>query len=161
MADPSPTAREEVNAVRDLIILTVVANSVLLFGAVLMRSHVLAWRRQSADPQLEEDERRFYYRQYRRRMQASGLVALLGLLLNLLNEHLLGWALAPLWFALYVCLLLGILVWIILLACGDGVSSHLHNRVALNRIRHKQQLLEASLAQFREQQRKPGGQADA
>jgi hypothetical protein len=137
--------------VRDIIILTVVANSVLLLGLVLLRTHVLAWRKQRADQKLEGFEQEHYRRQYRRRMQASGLIALLGLLLNLLNEHLLGWAMAPLWFALYVCLLLGLVMWIVLLACGDLLSSHVHNRVALNRIHRQQQLLEASLAQLRKQ----------
>lgn len=60
-------------------ILTSIISLILIgLSGVLLDSHRRAWRSAQQDPTKSERERRFALAQYRRRMQASGIIGVLG-----------------------------------------------------------------------------------
>ncbi|GAB4145799.1 MAG: hypothetical protein Tsb009_18150 [Planctomycetaceae bacterium] len=131
----------------------------LSFGVWLLRSHIQTWRAQKNDPTLEDRERLHLYARYRRRMQASGIIVLLGVLIpmgDILFSVILPRNLAPVWFALYWGVVLLLALWIILLALGDMYSTSVHTKASLSRIRSKQRELEKQISEI--QRRKSNGQ---
>lgn len=133
----------------DLIMLHVVALSITLFGAGLIRWHRSQWIRQQQDPAIEPGERLFLSGQYRRRMQASGMLLLLGILLNASNEFLIPWQkFQPLFFA-YVGLMLALVAWMVLLALADLFATRIMHQAALARLREQQRELEHTIGQMR------------
>jgi hypothetical protein len=133
----------------DLIMLHVVAAGISLFGGGLMRWHHQVWSRQQQDTTLEPGERVYFQGQYRRRMQASTLLLILGLLLNASNEFLIPWQNFPLMFFVYVSVMLGLIGWMVLLAMGDFFASRLIHQAALARLREQQRQLEHTVGQMR------------
>lgn len=129
---------------QELIVPLITGGAVLAFALFLLRGHFIAWREQAQEPEADPRERDHYRRQFRRRVQASSLLAVLGVLLMLATDHI-PWKRAPGMFAIYVLVLFVLLGWIVLLALGDLVSTRLHTRAALGRVQQKQQELEAAL----------------
>ena len=123
----------------------------LIVGGILMlRSHKRVWEQQQADPELDEEDRSFLGRRYRRRMQASGLLTLIGLMLPL-GDLVRVFAGAPGWFAAYWIVVLLLVMWLVMLAIGDLASTKVHTTIALNRIRAEQRKLEREAAALRAQ----------
>jgi hypothetical protein len=133
----------------DLIMLHVVAVGISLFGGGLMKWHRDVWARQQQDTSFEPGERVFFHGQYRRRMQASAMLLILGLLLNASNEFLIPWQKFPLFFFLYVVLMLGLIAWMVLLAMGDFFATRLIHQAALARLHEQQRQLEHTVGQMR------------
>jgi hypothetical protein len=101
--------------------LTTYAMSLVLIGlsGLLLDSHRRAWRAAEQDPKLSDHERRYFLAQYRRRMQASGIIGLLGAAIG-------AGSLVPRepWpMALYVLFLAGACASIMLLAAIDAWST--------------------------------------
>ena len=117
-------------------------------GLGLMRWHFVAWREQRTDPSLTDAERGLYERRYRRRMQTSGLLALLGVLLGL-GDVVVAQRISPVLFAAWVLAMLLLVLWIILLALGDMASTAVHSRQQLARVRQEQRALELRLEEMR------------
>ncbi len=111
----------------------------------MMRSHLRVWREQSVDPELHEDDRHFLLRQFRRRMQASGLLAIIGMMIPL-GDVVRVFADSPGIFAAYWIIVLLLVMWMCMLAMGDMASTKAHTTVALNRIRAEQRQLEQEAA---------------
>lgn len=121
----------------------------LVIGALLMLiSHVRTWQSRRSDPDVEERDRAFWYRQYVRRMQASGLMLLIGILIPL-GDSLIPWRKAPALFAIYWLFVLALACWVILLAVSDLVATRAHSQVALGRIQRQQRELEQEAARLR------------
>lgn len=148
---------EKASAVQELLIPLVIGGTVALVGCVMLWGHVANWREQQADRELEADELEHYRKQFRRRMQTSGMIVLLGIMLCLATEKI-PWQRAPGMFSIYVILLLGLVCWVVLLALGDFASNRAFGRVALGRIRRKQEALEVELEQIR--RRGPNGDGE-
>lgn len=138
----------------ELLILHLVAGAISLFGGLLMWRHQSQWHSQRNAERLEPGELRFLHGQYRRRMQSSTLIAVLGVLLNASNEHLVAWQRAPVGFVVYVLLMLVLVVWIILLAMGDFLACQIVHRTALTRLREQQARLENAAIEL-QRSRKP------
>ncbi|MBW3540014.1 MAG: hypothetical protein KY476_07085 [Planctomycetes bacterium] len=136
-----------------------VGGVVAFIGLLMMRHHVIRWRTQKNDPELESGERQHYYARYRRRMQTSGLLALIGPLIVLSDPEILPWRKAPGWYGVYLVCLLCLVVWVILQAVGDMASTKAHSRVSLARIRREQRELEQKLAELKSR-RSNGRHAD-
>ncbi len=133
----------------ELLILHLMAGSISLFGGLMMWRHQAQWKRQQVDPRIEANEKRFLHGQYRRRMQSSGMVAGLGFLLHASNEHLVAWQRAPAGFFVYVCVMLVLVVWIVLLALADYLASQIVHRTALAKLKEQQQELERTVLDLR------------
>ena len=117
-------------------------------GLGLMRWHFVAWREQRTDPSLRESERGLYGRRYRRRMQTSGLLAVLGILLGL-GDVVVAQRISPLLFVAWILAMLLLVCWIILLALGDMASTAVHSRQQLARVRQEQRALELRLEEMK------------
>ena len=133
---------------KDWLVAPCVGGILIVVGAVLMRSHAKVWRLQKNDSQLEFDDRSHYYARYRRRMQTSGMIALLGFLIPL-GDVLFHPKVAPLWVILYWIAVLLLAGWVIVMGLGDWASTVAHTRASLARIRQKQRELEQQLSQIR------------
>lgn len=129
------------------LIAPVVGGCLLLAGLALMRSHARTWRDQKQDATLDELDRRHYHARYRRRMQTSALIAVLGVLLAAGDAFIP--ANAPRLFAVYWIGVLVLASWVVLLGLGDMASTGAHSRVALARIHQKQRELEEQMARIK------------
>jgi amino acid permease len=136
-----------------------VGGVVAVIGLLMLRHHVLRWRMQKNDPALDPGERQHYYSRYRRRMQTSGLLVLVGILVLIGDLPFIPWQNAPGWFAVYWGGVLCLVVWVILQALGDMASTKAHSRASLSRIRREQRELEQKLAELKSR-RSNGRHAD-
>lgn len=136
----------------ELVILHTIAVGVSLFGGLMLWRHQTQWQQQQADPEIGNAEKRFLHRQYRRRMQSSSMVTLLGLMLHASNEYLVDWRRSPAGFFVYVCLMLGLVTWIVILAFADFLAAQVTHRMALARLQAHQQQLEQTIVELRQKQ---------
>jgi hypothetical protein len=100
------------------------AISLVLIGlsGVLLDMHRRSWRNAERDPRLAPNERRFELSQYRRRMQASGMIGVLGVAVGCepLIPH------EPLSITLYGVSLAGASLAILVLAMIDAWATRRH-----------------------------------
>jgi hypothetical protein len=135
----------------------------LLFGACLVIGgtcglvwHVRSWRQHQQNPETTEAERHYYRRQFARRVQATGLIALIGILVPI--GDLPQWKDHPAAWAFYWMAVLGMTMWLLLLGCRDLLSTRVHSRSAHERLRllrEKQRELEQEVARIKA--RSPNG----
>ncbi len=126
-----------------------VAVVLVAIGISLMLSHVRSWRRQQNDPTLEEHDRDYYRRRYRRRMQISAMLAVLGVLIGLGDALLPFQRRHPLPTTLYWIGVLLLTGWVMLLGFGDLWSTAAYSRAELARVRQKQRELERQVVEFK------------
>jgi len=98
----------------------------------------------------DDQERTHLNRQFRRRMQASGMLVLIGVMIAA-GQFIDGKAL-PALFTFYWSAVILLTVWLILLAMGDAVSIANHARVAQARLDLHRKELEAELERLRARQ---------
>ncbi len=106
--------------------LTIFAASLILVGlsGVLIDSHRRAWRAAQQDARLTDRQRRFARAQYYRRMQASGIIGVIGLAIGV--KPLVP--LEPWPLTLYLASLIGACACIMLLALLDVWATRQHYR---------------------------------
>ena len=118
----------------------------LAISAALIVWHVLAWRRADHGG-LADADYRFYRHQFRRRVQASALLGMVGVL-----------ALVDMWIqdvtarVVLWCVILLIVLWSLLLAGADWLASRLHfdKLLSANAVEHA--LLKREIEKFRREQ---------
>jgi hypothetical protein len=121
----------------------------VLLGGWFMTLHLKAWRLHAVDAGLDDRERQFYHRQFRRRMQASGIILVIGLMLPI-GDSLIPWRRGDASVAtLYWLFVLALTCWVLLLAMGDLLANRAHSRVSLSRLRSKQRELQAEADRLR------------
>ena len=121
-------------------------------GSWLVASHIQTRRRHLADPTLEERERIFFQRQFRRRMQASGLLASIGIMIPIGDDLFIPWQHFPRGWAAYLMVLLLLVLWVMILAAMDWLATGVHvrtSRNALARLERKQRELQDELERLR------------
>jgi len=107
----------------------------LLIGALMLRSQRHA--RNVAEESSSETERMFLLRRIRRRIQVAGMILLIGMMI-LIGDSI-SWKEAPGTFAVYWMIVLGLAVWIGLLAMGDMAATRAYMARELNQL-HRSQL---------------------
>ena len=101
--------------------------TLILLGAWLIRWHRAAWGRHR-DPEAGDDrERRHYRLQFRRRIQVSALLILLGVMIPI-GDWLMVQRRNPMWITIFWIAVLALAVWIMLLAVVDWLSTRLYVR---------------------------------
>lgn len=134
----------------------VMGSGLVLLGGWFMRLHLTAWRRHSLDASLEAAELEFFRRQFRRRMQASGIILVIGVMLPI-GDSLIPWRRQDASVAtLYWLLVLALTCWVLLLAMGDLLSTRSQSRAALSRLQRKQRELQEEADRLRAAARRPG-----
>jgi hypothetical protein len=116
-------------------------------GLLFMRWHVQEWRQEKNDPALDPHDRDHYYARYRRRMQTSGMITVLGILIPLWDW--LGELMLPIPWTIMGFVVFGLIGWIILMAFGDMLSTRSHSHAALSKVRQKQRELERQVAELK------------
>lgn len=118
----------------------------LATAAMLIAWHLLAWRRVDHGGLADADDR-FYRRQFRRRLQASAMLGIVGILalVDLFIEDVV--ARVILW-----CVILLIVLWTLVLAGSDWLASRLHfdKLLSANAVEHA--LLKREIDRFRHEQ---------
>jgi len=133
---------------QDQLIAPAVGLVVFVIGVAFLTSHVRSWKLQKHDSGLSDDDREFFYKRFRRRMQNSGMIAAIGILLAV-GDMLPILQQRPLLFGVYWCTVLLLVFWVIGLGVTDLLASTAHSRVALARVHQKQRELEEQLQQMR------------
>ena len=146
----------------DWLPMTITGASLLVLGVLMMRSHTRTWRYRQSDESLDEGESQYFKSQYRRRMQTSAIIALLGVMLFV------GDVVLPLFlerknlaavFGVYWLVVLLLTLWIFVLAWGDVAAIRVHSQTALARNRRKQQELEKQIVELK--RRRSNGEASS
>jgi hypothetical protein len=121
----------------------VVGSLLILASAGLIVGHILA-RRAHAAAALDEEERVYRRRQFRRRMQASALIGVVG-------AAVLGglWVDGPPGEALYWFGVLLVVIWILILAAFDAASTQSFFRVEQKRQATEHLALQKEIDRFR------------
>ncbi|HUG90221.1 MAG TPA: hypothetical protein VML55_05280 [Planctomycetaceae bacterium] len=128
---------------------------VFLIGLVLVRSNRNTWQRLKNDAALDHADRVHYHARYRRRMQMALMLMLLGLMIPLSDPgkdaaiRLVQWEKVPWLMPWFLGLELLLVLWVILLALADMLSTTTHSRAALSRVREKQRELRDQLAELK------------
>ena len=127
----------------------------VLMGLWLVRWHRVMWHAHRADDATDERAKLHYRRQFRRRMQVAVLLILLGILLPIgdwLTERVVLQRRNVQWVAAFWIAMLCIVLWIMLLAALDWLSSRMHvraTRAALGAFERKRRELEAEVERLR------------
>jgi hypothetical protein len=119
-------------------------------GGLLVAWHLRSWRGHQSDTALDERERSFHAAQFRRRVQASGLLAVIGLLV-ILGDLDGFWRPRPALWAAHWGLVMLLTMWLMLLGLADLLASRVHGQAALGRVLRKQRELERELDDMRRQ----------
>ena len=131
---------------------TVVVGLVLVITAVLMmRAHRRAWQRQQVDPGLNEWERQRLQVRFRRRMQTSGLIGVLGVVVPLGDILFMSNEKFPVVGPVYWVVVLMLGFWLLLLGLGDLAWVRVDSRMARNELKQlgqKRAELEAEVARL-------------
>ena len=94
--------------------------ALIITSLILLGWHVKAWR-EADHGGLTQQDHDFHRRRYRRRMQTSGMLGIIGLLIV---GHL--WVRENTTLAVYWTGVLGLVIWTVLLAVADFAASRLH-----------------------------------
>lgn len=140
-----------------------VAAVLVVTGGVFLWRHRVGWRKQQSDPSHDAADQRYFSRRYRRRMQTSSLLIVIGVLIGI-GDPLIPWQKLPGLFAIYWGGVLLLACWVILQAVSDLSSTRMHSRQSLADLRRKQAELRQELGRVLEERsgsngRGPNGSA--
>ncbi len=124
---------------------TVVGLALIISALWLIASHRKTWRQQSADSTIDESERRHLRLSFRRRMQASGIILLIGILIPLGDWGIEWNKNDPTMWTIYWLMVLALTCWLLLLAIADLAAIRSRSRAALSQIYQKQRALQAEV----------------
>lgn len=116
-------------------------------GLLWMRSHRKAWRTERTDESAEEFDRIHHAGRFQRRMQTSGMVVLIGILIPAGDVFVWNWG--PSVATVFWLGVLFLALWVGLQAVGDFTSLKSYSRAATTRVNTQRQQAEAELAEYR------------
>ncbi|MBI1309724.1 hypothetical protein GC176_00340 [bacterium] len=108
----------------------VFGGGLVVLGIGMMIGHSRSWKRQQADASVDDLDRIHYANRFRRRMQTSALIAIVGALLAVGDIFI--WRFGPAVSTVFWLLILLLVCWVALLGVGDmtAIQSHSRNRLA-------------------------------
>jgi len=127
----------------------IVAVILVLFGTGLIVAHVRSWRRQRGKLCLDEDERGFLQKRYRRRMRIAAAFIVLGILIGVGDAFLPMHKHQPTAITLYWIGVLVLTGWVMLQGFSDLWSTAVYTSTELSRIKQKRHELERQLVEFK------------
>ena len=150
----SPNHNIEAATVNEWIVPTA-GGILVLAGLSLVQAHVRSWKRQKTDPELDDADYSHLSARYRRRLQTSSMIAMLGVLLAV-GDQLPILRKRPGLFGLYWFAVLLLTLWVVVLAAGDFDATQANGRTSLAEFRKKQRDLERQAAEIK--RRRSNGQ---
>lgn len=128
----------------------------LIFGSLLVITAIIAafcvwYSRHSLDPVVERDDtaRAHADRQFRRRMQVSVMLGLTGILIAVGDQFEQLFIKRPALFFVWVAVVLILVIWMVLMALGDWLSTFAYTAVARSKLRHERTELEEEIRRYR------------
>ncbi len=122
----------------------------LVIGVLMMRAHRRTWVQQQDDPGLNPRDLTRLGTRYRRRMQMSGMIGVLGVMLGVGDALI--WEQDLQMIAIYWIVVIGLGAWLLVLGMGDLASVRIDSKQAISELRDigaRRQELEAELAEMR------------
>ena len=107
----------------------------LVIGLLMMRAHRRTWALQQDDRGLNQWDRKRLRSRYRRRMQMSGMIATLGVMLGVGDALIWEQGLAVI--AVYWIVVICLGAWLLLLGMGDLVSVRVDSQLAIKELREQ------------------------
>ncbi|MAC54870.1 MAG: hypothetical protein CME31_20215, partial [Gimesia sp.] len=90
-----PPSLKDAAIVTDTIPGIIVGTLLVLFGAGLIQLHRTSWFHRQHDDELGDDDYQFFAKQYRRRMQTSSLLMVIGFLIVIGDSPYMPWKSYP------------------------------------------------------------------
>lgn len=122
-------------------------SGLIVLSCGMIWSHLRAWRQQKQELMSDATDYRHYYRRFRRRMQTSVFLAVVGFLIGV-GDFVIwqfgAWPATIFWLMIIVFVL-----WIAMLALGDLTAVRSHAQTALARHEAQRRALEQELAEYR------------
>ena len=115
----------------------------LVASAMLMRSHRRTWRTHQSEAPAQPRELDYHRGRFRRRMQSSAMLGLLGI--AILVGHFIRPPLPVLAVLIFWACVLLLIVWLMLLAVADVVSTRMHFSQLRRRFQSEQTRLHAQI----------------
>lgn len=122
--------------------------SLVTIGVFMIRGHFRGWAERQAEGITDPADLLHYHNQFRRRVQTSALIVIIGVLVFV--GDLISNQIGPQLFGVYWVAVLALVAYLIVLAILDGLSSASHTRAALARLRAQRRQLERSAAELKE-----------
>ncbi len=119
----------------------------VVLGVGMMISHRRSWKRQQDEVGASDADRIHYANRFRRRMQTSALIAIVGVLLGLGDVFI--WRFGVPAATLFWMVMLILVCWIAVLAVGDMTSVHSHSKNQLASLEAHRRAFEQELARIR------------
>lgn len=126
-------------------------SGLVVLGIGMMIAHRRSWKRQQLEPTANDADRTHYANRYRRRMQTSALIAMVGLLLGLGDVFI--WQFGVPAATLFWMVMLILVCWIAVLAVGDMTAIQSHSKNQLADLEAHRRVLEQELAEIRARNR--------
>jgi hypothetical protein len=120
--------------------------ALLVVAGIMLDAHRRTWREEDANGEATHRDRRASRAKYLRRMQASGTIGVLGILLMVQSFV----PRSPLAFAIYMLVLVVLCGWLVMLGVVDAFASWLKGHRERERALDSRQKLEAEIKAARE-----------
>ena len=117
-------------------------------GGFMIRGHLRSWAARQAEGMTEPADLLHYHSQYRRRLQTSALIVVIGILIFV--GDVISKQIGPGLFGIYWIGVLCLVAYLVLLAVLDGLATATHTRAALARLRAQRRQLERQAAELKE-----------
>ena len=120
----------------------------IVVGLSFLRWNVREWQAAKNSDLHDDHDRQHYYKRFRRRVQTSSLLIFVGVLIPI-GDWLIERGKNPLVATIFWSVVLLLVLWIMLLAFADMVSTRSYSRVELSKIQQKKRELERQLTQMK------------
>jgi hypothetical protein len=132
------------------VLTAIFGGALAMAGLAMMAWHHKSWAGQQVEPGFKQWDLKRLKVRYRRRMQTSGMIVVLGVMLAVGDAVI--WSLGPLVATIYWIVVIAMGGWLLLLGVGDLLTVRVDSKLArdeLQRIGRKRAELEAEVEEMR------------